>query len=265
MTTGAPAPAIAREQQPKRVESNQPAAQPVGTLLSVNVGLPKDVPWQGRTVFTGVFKDPVPGSRRVGRLNVDGDGQGDLAGHGGEQRAVFVYQIDSYRYWERELGRHDFVVRTVRRELHCGGTRRRRGVHWRSLPDWQRDLRGDATSRHLLSRRDPHERSADSRVARLPPPSRLLLPGARRGRGAGGRQNHQALLGTRADDRRRRRRAALPARAHAPRAAPSAPGSRPQPRLAGLVSSSAERGTRQRQRRPRGRRARLPPGPAFVS
>ena len=109
MTTGAPAPAIAREPQPKRVESDQPASQPVGTLLSVNVGLPKDVSWQGRTVFTGVFKDPVSGSRRVGRLNVDGDGQGDLAGHGGEQRAVFVYQIDSYRYWERELGRHDFV------------------------------------------------------------------------------------------------------------------------------------------------------------
>ena len=109
MTTGAPDPAIAREPQPERVESNLPAAQPVGTLLSVNVGLPKDVSWQGRTVFTGVFKDPVRGSRRVGRLNVDGDGQGDLAGHGGEQRAVFVYQIDSYRYWERELGRNDFV------------------------------------------------------------------------------------------------------------------------------------------------------------
>jgi len=78
-------------------------------LVSVNVGLPKDVSWQGRTVFTGVFKDPVAGPRRVGRLNVDGDGQGDLAGHGGEQRAVFVYQLDSYRYWERELGRTDFV------------------------------------------------------------------------------------------------------------------------------------------------------------
>ena len=81
----------------------------MGTLLSVNVGLPKDVPWQGKTVFTGVFKDPVAGPRRVHRLSVDGDGQGDLAGHGGEQRAVFVYQIDSYRYWERELGRTDFV------------------------------------------------------------------------------------------------------------------------------------------------------------
>ena len=84
-------------------------AQTVGTLVSVNVGMPKDVPWQGKTVFTGVFKDPVTGPRRVRKLNVDGDGQGDLAGHGGEQRAVFVYQLDSYRYWEHELDRSDFV------------------------------------------------------------------------------------------------------------------------------------------------------------
>ncbi|MFL5835550.1 MAG: MOSC domain-containing protein, partial [Solirubrobacteraceae bacterium] len=70
---------------------------------------PKDVSWQGKTVFTGVFKDSVTGRRRVRRLNLDGDGQGDLGGHGGEQRAVFVYQIDSYRYWERELGRNDFA------------------------------------------------------------------------------------------------------------------------------------------------------------
>jgi ferredoxin-NADP reductase/MOSC domain-containing protein YiiM/ferredoxin len=82
--------------------------RPAGTLLSVNVGLPKDVSWQGRTVFTGVFKEAVSGPRRVGKLNVDGDGQGDLSGHGGEQRAVFVYQIESYRYWERELARTDF-------------------------------------------------------------------------------------------------------------------------------------------------------------
>jgi ferredoxin-NADP reductase/MOSC domain-containing protein YiiM/ferredoxin len=81
----------------------------VGTLLSVNVGMPKDVPWQGKTVFTGVFKDPVTGPRRVRKLNIDGDGQGDLGGHGGEQRAVFVYQLESYRYWERELGRSDLV------------------------------------------------------------------------------------------------------------------------------------------------------------
>jgi ferredoxin-NADP reductase/MOSC domain-containing protein YiiM/ferredoxin len=87
----------------------QPGLRTVGTLLSVNVGMPKDVAWRGKTVFTGVFKDPVTGPRRVRKLNVDGDGQGDLAGHGGEHRAVFVYQIDSYRHWERELGRSDFV------------------------------------------------------------------------------------------------------------------------------------------------------------
>ena len=82
---------------------------PIGRLVSLNVGLPQDVLWEGRVVHTAVWKTPVEGSRMVRRLNVDGDGQGDLAGHGGEQRAVFVYQLDSYRYWERELGRDDFV------------------------------------------------------------------------------------------------------------------------------------------------------------
>jgi len=79
-----------------------------GSLLSVNVGLPQDVAWQGRTVHTGVWKRPVPGPRQVRRLNIDGDGQGDLAGHGGEHRAVFVYQIESYQYWQKQLGRDDF-------------------------------------------------------------------------------------------------------------------------------------------------------------
>jgi ferredoxin-NADP reductase/MOSC domain-containing protein YiiM len=78
-------------------------------LLSVNVGLPRDIPWKGRTVHTAIWKDPAPDRRHVGRLNIDGDGQGDLAGHGGEQRAVFVYQIESYRYWQDQLQRADFV------------------------------------------------------------------------------------------------------------------------------------------------------------
>jgi ferredoxin-NADP reductase/MOSC domain-containing protein YiiM len=78
-------------------------------LLSVNVGLPRDIEWKGRTVHTGIWKDPVRGRCRVGRLNLEGDGQGDLAGHGGEQRAVFVYQIESYRYWQEQLKRSDFV------------------------------------------------------------------------------------------------------------------------------------------------------------
>jgi ferredoxin-NADP reductase/MOSC domain-containing protein YiiM/ferredoxin len=78
-------------------------------LLSVNVGFPRDIEWNGRTVHTGIWKDPVRGRCRVGRLNLDGDGQGDLAGHGGEQRAVFIYQMESYRYWQRQLNRADFA------------------------------------------------------------------------------------------------------------------------------------------------------------
>ncbi len=77
-------------------------------LLSVNVGLPRDVTWNGKTVRTAVWKSPVTGRRMVRKLDIDGDAQGDLAGHGGEHRAVFVYQMDSYHYWERFLGRHDF-------------------------------------------------------------------------------------------------------------------------------------------------------------
>jgi ferredoxin-NADP reductase/MOSC domain-containing protein YiiM len=78
-------------------------------LLSLNVGLPRDVSWHGRIVHTGIWKEPVRGRRMVRRLNIDGDGQGDLAGHGGEHRAVFVYQIESYRYWQKQLGRTDFT------------------------------------------------------------------------------------------------------------------------------------------------------------
>lgn len=78
-------------------------------LLSVNVGLPRDIEWKGRTVHTGIWKMPVQGPCRARRLNLDGDGQGDLAGHGGEHRAVYVYQIESYRHWQEQLSRADFT------------------------------------------------------------------------------------------------------------------------------------------------------------
>src|ERR1700756_2696838 len=88
------------------MEDGEKRAMP--RLLSVNVGLPRDVAWRGKTVHTAVGKTPVQGRRVARRLNIDGDGQGDLAGHGGEHRAVFVYQIASYRYWQAQLGRSDF-------------------------------------------------------------------------------------------------------------------------------------------------------------
>ncbi|QNE16827.1 MOSC domain-containing protein [Kribbella qitaiheensis] len=78
------------------------------SILSVNVGMPKDVAWNGKTVFTGIWKYPVDGPAMVRRLNIDGDGQGDKGGHGGEQRAVMVYQLESYQYWQEYFGRDDF-------------------------------------------------------------------------------------------------------------------------------------------------------------
>src|SRR5581483_126520 len=93
----------------------------MATLLSVNVGLPRDIQWKGRTVRTAIWKSPVHGRCRVGRLNLDGDGQGDLAGHGGEQRAVFVYQIESYRYWQEQLKRTDFVHGQFGENFTIGG------------------------------------------------------------------------------------------------------------------------------------------------
>src|SRR6516164_3340350 len=78
-------------------------------LISVNVGLPRDISWHGQKVYTAIWKEPSLGRRLVRRLNIDGDGQGDLAGHGGEHRAVMVYQMDSYHYWESQLHRDDFT------------------------------------------------------------------------------------------------------------------------------------------------------------
>jgi ferredoxin-NADP reductase/MOSC domain-containing protein YiiM len=77
-------------------------------LLSVNLGLPQDIQWKGKTIRTGIWKRPVDGRRWVWKANIDGDGQGDLKAHGGEHRAVCVYSIESYRYWEKFLGRTDF-------------------------------------------------------------------------------------------------------------------------------------------------------------
>ena len=78
-------------------------------LLSVNVSLPKEITVRNRTVRTGIFKKPVEGRVAVRKLNIDGDGQADLIGHGGEFRAALVYSFENYTYWERELGRSDFT------------------------------------------------------------------------------------------------------------------------------------------------------------
>ena len=77
-------------------------------LLAVNVSLPREITAKGKTVRTGIFKEPVDRRVQVETLNIVGDGQADLIGHGGEMRAVLVYSFDNYAHWETELGRTDF-------------------------------------------------------------------------------------------------------------------------------------------------------------
>ena len=77
-------------------------------LLAVNVSLPREITVKGKTVRTGIFKEPVDRRVQVKTLNLDGDGQADLIGHGGEMRAVLVYSFENYAHWGTELGRTDF-------------------------------------------------------------------------------------------------------------------------------------------------------------
>lgn len=72
-------------------------------LVSVNVGLPREVIWKGRSITTGIFKEPVAARIKLRTLNLDGDGQADLSVHGGESKAVYLYPSEHYAYWHKEL------------------------------------------------------------------------------------------------------------------------------------------------------------------
>jgi MOSC domain-containing protein YiiM len=99
-------------------------------LLSVNVSRPREVAHGSETVTTGIFKEPVDGRVMLGTLNLDGDGQADLVGHGGIYKAAYAYPVENYEYWKRELGREDLtfgwfgenftVERMTEDEVHIG-------------------------------------------------------------------------------------------------------------------------------------------------
>ncbi len=72
-------------------------------VISVNVGLPREVEWNGQRVTTGIFKTPVSGQVNVRTLNLEGDGQADLSVHGGVTKAVYVYPSEHYEFWRAEL------------------------------------------------------------------------------------------------------------------------------------------------------------------
>src|SRR6267154_1738028 len=98
-------------------------------ILSVNVGLPREVTWQGKLVTTGIFKDPIQGRVMMRRLNLDGDQQADLTVHGGVSKAVYLYPSEHYGYWRTELPGMDlpwgmfgenFTAEPSHRFLFCG-------------------------------------------------------------------------------------------------------------------------------------------------
>ena len=76
-------------------------------LLSVNVGLPREIEWKGRIIRTSIFKEPVPGRVQARKLNLDGDQQSDLTVHGGVDKAVYVYPSEHYTFWHNELPNAD--------------------------------------------------------------------------------------------------------------------------------------------------------------
>ena len=154
-----------------------------GRLVSLNVGRPREVQWQGKTVRTAIWKEAVEGPRMVRRINIDGDDQADRLAHGGEHRAVFVYQIDSYRYWERELGRDDFAygqfgenftVDGLADDEVCIGDRYRIGAALFEVTQPR------VTCYRVGIRMDEPR---DAVAARRPPPPGLLPARARGGRG----------------------------------------------------------------------------------
>jgi MOSC domain-containing protein YiiM len=79
-------------------------------LVSVNVGLPREVTWHGMAASTGIFKQPVEGRIVLRRLNLDGDRQADLSVHGGKDKAVYCYPLEHYEYWKKELPDHEIML-----------------------------------------------------------------------------------------------------------------------------------------------------------
>jgi len=79
-------------------------------LLSVNTGLPREVPWHGTGITTAIFKEPVKGRVILRTLNLEGDRQADLTVHGGRDKAVYCYSLAHYEYWRKELPGHDLPI-----------------------------------------------------------------------------------------------------------------------------------------------------------
>ncbi|WP_260447109.1 MOSC domain-containing protein [Nostoc sp. 2RC] len=127
-------------------------------LISVCVGLPREVSWKRKSVTTGIFKQPVNGRVMLRTLNLDGDGQADLTVHGGVEKAVYAYPMEHYAYWRQELPDEDLPWGAFGENLTIEGlseTKVNIGVHEvcavaLSLSYWLGCCDGDAAPVPLL-------------------------------------------------------------------------------------------------------------------
>ena len=227
----------------------------MATLRSLKVRRPKDVAWRGRTVHTGAWKHPVDDPLMVRRLNVDTDGQGDLQGHGGEQRAVLVYQTQSYAYWRKVLKRDDlefgqfgenFTVDGPTDDEECIGDRYRIG-------EAEFEVTQPRVTCYRVGMRLNEPRMASLLVAHHRP--RLLPPRHHRGPGPGRGPDHTDPHRQRVADRRRHRCPPLPSGPRSGQTACRLGDRGAQPRMAAVLPGD-ERAARPAAR-PRSRRAGL--------
>jgi MOSC domain-containing protein YiiM len=90
-------------------------------IVSLNVGLPREVMWHGHTVTTGIYKEPITGRVALRRFNLDGDRQADLTVHGGEYKAVYCYPVAHYDYWKKELPGRELPMGMFGENFTTGG------------------------------------------------------------------------------------------------------------------------------------------------
>lgn len=159
-------------------------------LISVNVGLPREVTWKGKAVRTGIFKEPVNARVMVRELNLDGDRQADLTVHGGVDKAIYVYPFEHYEYWQSELPDTELTLGIFGENFTVIGLREEElniGVHEvcaiaLSLQNRQCGTNGDSTALTLLQTRDSFWAIGYGETISRQSSHRILLSGFARGR-----------------------------------------------------------------------------------
>lgn len=159
-------------------------------LISVNVGLPREVTWKGKAVRTGIFKEPVNARVMVHELNLDGDRQADLTVHGGVDKAVYVYPFEHYDYWRSELPDTELTLGIFGENFTVTGLREEElniGVHEvcaiaLSLQNRQCETNGDSTALTLLQTRDSLWAIGYGKTISRQSSHRILLSSFARGR-----------------------------------------------------------------------------------